>query len=359
MPAGGINRVELHYADALAKIPDNTARARGVALGRAAAVAVLTLRADDGFNTPIVDTGFQEGAEPGEYRFAPGTPYVLAPALGEELTPFVLADRAQFRPQPPYPVNHVRYAFDLNEVKLLGGDGVITPSTRTAEQTQIALFWVENAPQLWNRVARAAAANRALDLWQSARLFGLLDLALADAYLGAFGAKFRYRFWRPVTAVQLADEDGNPATLGDPTWTPLQPTPATPAYDSEHAVAAGAASQRTDPVLRHRPDGLRDLQLRPTGGTDGAMPQHRHGGASTGSPRPCGRAARRGSTWAGGSAWRPWPATGTASRSATGRWITPCGRSPTNAPGRPPVASAPPAPRAALTQRSKRQRVCA
>ena len=120
---------------------------------------------------------------------------------------------------------------------------MITPSERTADQTEIALFWVESSPLGWNRIARTVADAEGIDLWESARLFGLLNMALTDAYIGTWDAKYHYRFWRLVTAIRLASSDGNPATSADPTWTPLLETPPIPDYDSGHAVEGGAAAQ--------------------------------------------------------------------------------------------------------------------
>ena len=131
-------------------------------------------------------------------------------------------------PARPYPLTSRKYAADLNEVQRLGGDDVTTPSRRTAEQTEIALFWVESSP-LHVEPDRADGRDyQGLDLWQSARLFGLLNLAMTDGYIGTFETKYHYRFWRPVTAIRLADIDGNPATTADPTWTPLVADPADP-----------------------------------------------------------------------------------------------------------------------------------
>ena len=114
----------------------------------------------------------------------------------------------------------------------LGGDNNVTPSDRTPDQTEIARFWVESSPLQWNRIARTVSEAEGLDLWENARLFGLLNMALTDGYIGTFEAKYHYRFWRPVTAIHLADTDGNPATTADPKWTPLEPTPPIPDYDS-------------------------------------------------------------------------------------------------------------------------------
>ena len=241
--SAGIASVEADYAAALGAIPNGTAKTRGIALGGAAAAAILALRSADGFDTPTVDPNYQEGSAPGEYRYTPGTPFAFAPHLGEDLIPFVLKDGSQFRPGPPYPLTSRKYAADVNEVQRLGGDDVTTPSARTDDQTEIALFWVDTSPLMWNRIARATATAEGLDLWESARLFGLLNLAMTDGYIGTFEAKYHYRFWRPVTAIRLADIDGNPATTADPTWTPLVETPPIPDYDSGHAVEGGTASQ--------------------------------------------------------------------------------------------------------------------
>ena len=157
-------------------------------------------------------------------------------------------------------------------MKALGGDGVTTPSARTADQTEIALFWVESSPLQWNRIARTVAAATRLDLWENARLFGLLNMALADGYIGTFDTKYHYNYWRPVTAIRSADTDGNPRRAPTRRWTPLVTTPPIPDYDSAHAVEGGAAAQvlkrffGTDHIALHdlQPDaaGRADLHRR-------------------------------------------------------------------------------------------------
>ena len=239
----GIASVEADYTAALGAIPNGPAKTEGIALGQAAAAAILALRSSDGFDTPLVDPDYEEGTAPGEYRYTPGTPFAFAPHLGEDLAPFVLKDSSQFRPSPPYALTGHKYAADVNEIQRLGGDDVTTPSDRTDDQTEIALFWVESSPLAWNRLTRAVATTEELDLWESARLFGLLNLAMSDGYVGTWDAKYHYRFWRPVTAIRLADIDGNPATISDPTWTPLLQNPPIPDYDSGHAVEGGVAAQ--------------------------------------------------------------------------------------------------------------------
>jgi hypothetical protein len=240
--ANGIATVEADSAAVLAAIPNGAAKTAGVAVGQAAAAAILALRANDGSNQELVDFGYPQGTEPGEWRFTPDVPFAFAPGWGS-VTPFVLTHSAQFRPDPPYKVRSAKYTADYDEIKVLGGDNINTPSARTADQTQIGLFWIESSPLSWNRLARAVSANRGLALWENARLFGLLNLAMADGYIGSWETKYHYNYWRPVTAIREGDFDGNPDTVGDPLWTPLQLTYPIPDYDSGHAVQGGAAAE--------------------------------------------------------------------------------------------------------------------
>ena len=149
---------------------------------------------------------------------------------------------------------------DLAEIADLGGDGVTTPTSRTPAQTETALFWMESSPLAWNRIARTVAASQHLDPWEQARLLGLLDIAMADGYIGSFAQKYDELAWRPVTAIRLADTDGNPATTVDPTWTPLATTPPIPDHDSAHAVQGGAAATVLRRFFGTDRIALRDLQ---------------------------------------------------------------------------------------------------
>jgi hypothetical protein len=240
--AAGVVSVEEDYATALAAIPDGPAKARGLEVGKAAATAILALRAADGSDTPLLDSAYPQGTNPGEYRFTPDRLFAFAPGWAG-VTPFVLRDSSQFRPGPPHEVTSRKYTAEFAEVKRLGGDGITTPSERSDEQTEIALFWVESSPLQWNRIARTVSASSRLDPWQQARLFGLLNMALADGYVSSFETKYHYNYWRPVTAIRTAGSDGNPNTSADPTWTPLVVTPPIPDYDSAHSVQGGAASK--------------------------------------------------------------------------------------------------------------------
>jgi hypothetical protein len=242
--AAGIASVEASYAAALATIDDGPAKVDGVATGQAAAAAIIAQRAGDGSDTPLLDFDYPQGTEPGEWRFTPDFPFPIAFAPGwGQVTPFVLRRSSQFRPRQPYKVTSAKYAADYNEVRMLGGDDLATPSARTADQTEIGRFWLESSPLAWNRLARAVSASRGLDLWENARLFGLLNLAMADGYIASWEAKFHYNFWRPITAIRLGDTDGNPDTSGVPDWTPLQFTYPMPDHDSAHAVEGGVAAE--------------------------------------------------------------------------------------------------------------------
>ncbi len=234
--------VEADYATVLAAIPDGTAKSQGLLVGQAAAAVILALRFDDGSDTLLADPAYPQGTNPGEYRFTSAFNFAFAPGWGN-VTPFVLKHGSQFRPKPPYRVRSHKYTADFYEVRYLGGDNITTLSARTLDQTEIGLFWIESSPLAWNRLARAISASQGLDLWENARLFGLLNMAMADGYVGSWETKYHYNYWRPETAIRLANTDGNPHTEGDPTWTPLQPTYPIPDYDSGHAVEGGAAAQ--------------------------------------------------------------------------------------------------------------------
>lgn len=227
------------YSASLALIPDGPAKNTGVAVGEAAAAVMLALRIADG--AAEAQFTYTPGTNPGDYQITPpndNPPFVLLPGWGE-VTPFALEDSSQFRPGPPYDLTSKKYAADFNEVKSLGAK---IGSSRTAEQTEIALFWRESSPLGWNRIARIVSAQQGLTLEENARLFALLNLALADGYIGSYETKYYYQFWRPITAIRLADTDGNSDTSPDPTWEPVFPTPPLPDHDSAHGVEGGAAA---------------------------------------------------------------------------------------------------------------------
>jgi hypothetical protein len=244
--AAALQVVEDAYAADMGAILPAAAKDLGVAVGSAAAKAMVDLRADDGSGTPLAVPDYPQGTRPGQWRFTPDRPFAFAPGWAD-VTPFGLLGRATFRINPPYRLSSVSYARDFAEVKAYGGDGVTTPSARTPDQTEAARFWIESSPLQWNRIAREAAVRRGLDERESARLLALLNMALTDGYISSWGVKYQHRFWRPVTAIREADTDDNPWTIPDASWTPLDTTPPIPDHDSAHAVEGAAAAT----VLAH------------------------------------------------------------------------------------------------------------
>lgn len=214
----------------------------GKALGAASAAAILAAREDDGADRA---EAYVERTAPGYYRFVPGTDFIVAPHW-RSLRPFALTAPDQYRVAPPPALASRRYAEHLAEVKATGGT---VSATRTADQTAYAAFWYELSDIGWNRVTRIAARGRGLDLWDSARLFALVNVALADGYIAGWDSKVHYDFWRPVTAIRRAGEDGNPATVADAAWEPLLPTPPIQDHPSTHSVLGAAAATVLAAVL--------------------------------------------------------------------------------------------------------------
>ncbi len=158
-----------------------------------------------------------------------------------------MGDRSpsQFRPSAPPALDSVQYAADFNETKLMGS---ISSASRTPDQTEFALFWqAGNPPDFWDPVAISLAAEHHFSLLQTARLLAQLNMAMSDAMIGCWDAKYTYVSWRPITAITLADTDSNPDTVPDPAWMPLIVTPPFPEYPSAHSCASGAAAR----VLSH------------------------------------------------------------------------------------------------------------
>jgi hypothetical protein len=238
--AAAIAGVDTAYTDALALIEDGNPKKQGVNLGHAAAGAILALRTGDGSDTALFDTTVPADAPPGVYRLTPPFDFQFAPDWGD-VTPFALRDGTQFRPDPPYQLTSQAYADDLNEVKSIGS---ATSTTRTADETEIAQFWYASSPLAWNRIARTVSAmTPGLTMWDNARLFGLLNIAMSDGYVASFDAKRHYYTWRPITAIRVADTDDNPDTDPDLAWTPLLDTPPIPSSDSGHSVEGAAAAE--------------------------------------------------------------------------------------------------------------------
>jgi hypothetical protein len=224
-------------ASSLAQVPDGHARSEGVRVGDAAADALLAIRSDDG--SAAVPPIFTPGTQPGDYQLTP--PAFAQPVFTQwaAVRPFALRSASQFRPGPPPAVTSTAYADAFAEVKSLGAVG---STTRTADQTQIAQFWNPAIWVAWNNIAETAALAHHDSLVQDARLFALLDITFADSTIAFYDAKYTYDLWRPVTAVRAGDSDGNPATAGDPNWTPLVSAAQDPAYPGAHAVISTAGA---------------------------------------------------------------------------------------------------------------------
>jgi hypothetical protein len=226
-------RIEDTYAASLKAIPDGPAKSEGIKLGPAVAEAVLADRANDGTNLP--DT-YRPHAAPGAY-VPTATPLWAQYARA---TPWVVKSADQFRPGPPPALTSDDWARDYNEVKSLGG---AKSTTRTPEQTEAVKFWDNvNFGPAWQAVTRELAIKQQLPLAESARLFALLNMSLANAYIVNWDAKYTYNFWRPVTAIRNGDRDGSDATERDAGWTSFNPTPMHPEYPSQATINATIAS---------------------------------------------------------------------------------------------------------------------
>jgi hypothetical protein len=233
-------------AASLAGIPDGTAKTDGVAFGERMARKMIALRANDGRNAPVL---FTKPPAPGVWRPTPPDFLPMAvPWLGG-VTPLLVRSATQFGPPPPPALTSRRYARNFNEVKAVGS---ATSTVRTPSQTATATFFSGNAFVQFNAALRDQAAKRGLDIVRSARMFAAVDMTVADALITTWRAKLFYGFWRPSTAIQLADTDGNPATAPDPTWTPLLVNPNYPDYVSGYNAFAASFSQSLEEVVgRH------------------------------------------------------------------------------------------------------------
>lgn len=224
-------------AKAIEGVKSQDAKERGLALGKAAGMAIVDLRKDDGaFQNPIAE--ITNPQQPGLYQPVPPTPFVYAP-FWATLPTFALQSPQQFRIGAMPALSSVEYTTDFNEVKQKGSK---ENSTRTPEETTIAKFWYEFSEIGWNRVTATVAADKNLDLVSTARLFALVNMALADSYIAGWDSKFHYNFWRPYTAIRVASTDGNDNTTEDASWEPLMNTPPVHDYPSTHSALGNAAA---------------------------------------------------------------------------------------------------------------------
>lgn len=259
-------RLNAELATDLAAIPDGVAKTRGILLGQQAAAAILAMRLNDG--AEIVEP-YEVSDAPGAWRADPINP--TQQPLGEEwyrVKPFVMNSVTQFRCPPPPAMDSAEYTAAYNEVLALGGDGVVTPTIRTEDQTQMGIYWAYDGtpslcapPRLYNQIASQIGVDEGLKGLELLRVLAITNVAMADACIAGWESKFHYNLWRPVTGIREADPgmgptglgDGNPATIADPTYVPLCApatnlqapnfTPPFPSYPSGHATFGGALFQ--------------------------------------------------------------------------------------------------------------------
>jgi hypothetical protein len=217
-------------------IPHGQSKTDGIAAGREVAEKLMASRAKDGSSASVT---YAPKSGPGLYQLTP-------PALGPvvlphwvAVTPFMLKSANQIELPGPPPYGGAEFAKDFNEVKILGARN---SAKRTRDQTDAARFWTISGVVSDNDAARQLSAKKGLSVADNARLFALLNMAGADAYIACWEAKYRYNHWRPITAIRNADSAGNPAIAADPVWEPLAPTPAHPEYPAGH-TCYGAATE--------------------------------------------------------------------------------------------------------------------
>lgn len=226
----------------------------GVAAGAQAAAAIIQMRVGDG-TYPVPAPTFFGGTEPGQWRptalNAAGEPLPMAGSWLATSRPFAVMHSSQMFSGAPPRMTSRKYTREYNEVKALGRN---VGSTRTPEQTALAVFYSDSPPSYWNRTMRSLTDKYIKDVGESARMFALVNIALADAIMTAWQSKIHHNFWRPITAIRLGDTDGNRHTAGDPTWQSLYAAPNYPDYTSGATSLAGAAAEmlrlffRTDRV---------------------------------------------------------------------------------------------------------------
>jgi hypothetical protein len=233
------DRFQANRLEWLVKVPEGLDKQSGIAAGGRAADAMLAARSNDGSQNSVTYT---PGGELGDWE---PTPPALAPPLLPQwpgVRPFAISSGSVFRPGPPPALTSAQYTAAFDEVKQIGS---ATSSTRTQDQTQIANFWANGAgtatpPGHLNLIARTIAESRGTTLSENARLMAILNLALADAAIACWDVKYQSEFWRPITGIRKAADDGNAATQADSQWTPLLITPNFPSYTSGHATFSGA-----------------------------------------------------------------------------------------------------------------------
>jgi PAP2 superfamily len=216
----------------LATLPQGEAKANGIRLGQDVAANILAAREKDGASAA---DAYRPRTKPGVYI---PTPLTVGWSIAS-MTPFVLTSPSQFRAKPPPSLKSAEWARDYNEIKELGEKN---STKRSARQTEDARFWLLVGPRAYNPLPRQIVIAKNMELLDSARFMGLYSVALADAAMAFFDAKYKYEFWRPITAIRNGDIDGNPATEREASWQPLDATPLHPEYPCAHCVQSSTAA---------------------------------------------------------------------------------------------------------------------
>jgi hypothetical protein len=219
----------------LAQVRDGRAEKRGVALGAQVGDELFALRAQDGATETVP---YAPGDQPGDYQYT--TPDFIAAPGWEDVMPWGLRSADQFRSAPPPALDSAAYAASYAEVS---SKGHAHSTTRTADESAYAQFWYEFSERGWNRVTHVVVEQERLGLAGAARLFALVNIALADSYIAGWDSKFHYDRWRPVTAIHQAESDGNPETAADPSFASFLPTPPVQDYPSTHSALGAAAAE--------------------------------------------------------------------------------------------------------------------
>jgi hypothetical protein len=239
--------LDVELQQALARISDGSGVAEGVRIGQTVADRLFSLRQGDGSSAPPIPYTF--GNNPGDYQSTPPN-FLKQPQFTHwsHVTPFALPQADMFRPAPPPALASDAYGDAVNEVKSLGITGGTASS---ADQALTGRFWNGAIQNYWNEIAQTATEAHHLSTGEAARLFALLNLAIADSVIAFYDAKYTYNLWRPVTAIHAADSDDNPETVADPTWLPkVGNTTPDPSYPGAHAVVSAAAARVLVSVLK-------------------------------------------------------------------------------------------------------------
>lgn len=235
--------IESAYQAALKTLPDGAAKADGIAIGEKAAAQVLARAAADGASAA---DNYQWQTTPGRY-----VPTVVpAAATWPQRKPWVMSRADQFRPGPPPDLASELWVRDLREVRTLGAKN---STARTPAQTDIARFWEETRPMVYYPLLKAVGQMPGRTVAQNARLYAAAGMAIDDALIAVFDAKYAYNFWRPITAIRMEHLAGGSKTMADLGWTPFIPTPMHPEYPCAHCVVSGALGAVLREEMRGRP----------------------------------------------------------------------------------------------------------